>query len=129
MLSGEDPILVAASESSARIDGIRRSAREQLAGTFDANRLLAAAARRDARLAAQMRAAAPLGVALPIDVAHAKVAGMKDGDRGVVPTPGTDGWRLAPLRVEKGQVVWMDVPPDPPVTWPQVIFIQAEEKR
>jgi hypothetical protein len=47
----------------------------------------------------------------------------------VVPTPGTDGWRLAPLRVEKGQVVWMDVPPDPPLTWPQVIFIQAEEKR
>jgi len=129
MLSGEDPILVAASESSARIDGIRRSAREQLAGTFDANRLLAAAARRDARLAAQMRAAAPLGVALPIDVTRAKAAGMKDGDRGVVPTPGTDGWRLAPLRVEKGQVVWMDVPPDPPVTWPQVIFIQAEEKR
>ena len=129
MLSGEDPILVAASESSARIDGIRRSAREQLAGTFDANRLLAAAARRDARLAAQMRAAAPLGVALPVDVAHAKVAGMKDGDRGVVPTPGTDGWRLAPLRVEKGQVVWLDVPPDPPLSWPQVIFIQAEEKR
>ncbi|NBQ16360.1 MAG: hypothetical protein EBU31_17545, partial [Proteobacteria bacterium] len=43
-LAGGNPIEVAASESSARIDGIRRSAREQLAGTFDANRLLAAAA-------------------------------------------------------------------------------------
>jgi|GEM_PF-3259969 len=131
-LSGEDPILIAASESSGRIDGIRRLAREQLATCFDASRLLAAAARRDKQLSADTRAAAPLGLAKPLDIDHLQVLGMKIGDQGVVPSPGAQGWHLVPLQVEKlhnrAQVKWRDAPPGTPISWPQIIFVQGENQ-
>jgi hypothetical protein len=122
-LLGEDPILLGAGESSARRDGVRRQALDQLSRAFDANRLLVAAQRRDAALAQGVRPLAPLGVMLPATDGSLGIATSRPGQRGAVPAREGDGWSLRWLRVENGQVTWDTVAPEPPVSWPQVLFI------
>ena len=124
-LLGTDPILFGQQAAGAPKDSTRRLAIAQLSESFDASRLLEAAARRDAAIAQGVRPLAPGALMLPQDERTAQVAGLPNGQRGFVPARRAGVWGLAPLRVEDAQVVWMDAPPDPPVTWPQTIFIEG----
>ena len=54
-----------------------------------------------------------------------EVAGLPNGQRGFVPARRTGAWVLVPMRVEGGQVEWMDAPPETAVAWPQTIFIEG----
>jgi hypothetical protein len=122
-LLGEDPVLLGGSESNARSQSVRRQALDQLSRTFDASALLAAARRRDAMVAAGVRPMAPVGVILPAADGALGIVTATRGQRGAVPARDGDGWRLCPLRVEDGRVVWEAAPPGTPITWPQVLFI------
>jgi uncharacterized protein YcbK (DUF882 family) len=122
-LLGEDPILLGAGESGARTDGVRRQALDQLSRAFDATRLIAAAQRRDAALVQGVRPLAPLGVMLPAENGSLGIATSRPGQRGAVPAREGDGWTLRGLRIEDGRAVWDTAAPEPPVTWPQVLFI------
>jgi hypothetical protein len=124
-LLGEDPILLAGAESNARAESVRRQALDQLSRTFDASVLIAAARRRDAAVAAGVRSMAPVGVMLPANDGSLGIATARRGQRGAVPARDGDGWKLCPLRVEDGKVVWDGAAPEPPVTWPQVLFISG----
>lgn len=126
-LLGEDPVLLGSSESNARTQSVRRQALDQLSRTFDATVLLAAARRRDAAIVAGVRAMAPVGVMLPAKDGALGIVTARRGQRGAVPARDGDGWKLCPLRVEDGKVVWDGAAPEPPVTWPQVLFIAGDE--
>lgn len=122
-LLGEDPILLGASESGARADGLRRQALDQLAKAFDASRLLNASQRRDAAVTAGVRPLAPLGVLLPGDGDALTLKTAEEGVRGAVPRREGDAWRLVPLRIERDVAVWDGAQPEPRIRWPQVFFI------
>jgi hypothetical protein len=124
-LLGEDPILLGSSESNARSQSVRRQALDQLSRTFDASALLVAARRRDAVMSAGVRPMAPVGVMLPAADGALGIVTAKRGQRGAVPVRDGDGWKLCPLRVEDGRVVWEGAPPETPITWPQVLFISG----
>jgi hypothetical protein len=98
-----------------------------LSRTFDATVLLAAARRRDASIATGVRPMAPVGVMLPAQDGSLGIVTAKRGQRGAVPARDGDGWKFCPLRVEDGKVVWDGAAPEPPVTWPQVLFIAGDE--
>lgn len=122
-LSGEDPVLLGLADPGARVDAARRAAREQLAASFDPTRLVAAARRRDVVVDADSRPLAPAGVARPAASGAIAVSGLPDGTVVCVPGRAAAGWQPMPARVEEGSLVWTDRPPEPPLTWPQTLFV------
>ena len=122
-LAGEDPVLLGSADPGARIDALRRSAREQLANGFDPARLVAAAKRRDARVAADARPLAPAAIARPSASEAVAVAGVPDGTGVLVPAKSGGGWSLVPARVDHASLEWTVAPPEAPLAWPQTLFV------
>lgn len=127
LLASEDPVLLAMSDPGARVEAARRAALTQLSNQFDATRLVAAVRRRDARIDAIGGALAPGGVARPGAAGSMTVIGLPDGTEVRVPGPGPSGWFAYPAWVQAGSLVWGERFPEPPITWPQTIFVTGDK--
>jgi hypothetical protein len=123
VLAGEDPVLLGMSDPGTRVDAIRRTAREQLASAFDPARLVAAARRRDALIDANARPLAPAAIVRPSGSGALPVAGVPEGTEVLVPVRLTQGWGMTPARVTQSELQWTGQPPEPPITWPQTLFV------
>lgn len=122
-LLGEDPILLGAAGKGARSDDLRRQSLDQLSRSFDATRLVAAARRRDAAIAEAVRPVAPWQVLTPAADGALRVTPDATVRRVAVPCKVGDVWQLRWARLEGGTLAWEGAPPEPPITWMQVLFI------
>ena len=123
VLASEDPVLLGMSDPGTRVESLRRTAREQLTSAFDPTRLVAAARRRDAAMDENSRPLAPAAIARPTASGELPVAGVPEGTEVRVPVKLESGWSLAPARVTEGGLQWQGRAPEPPITWPQTLFV------
>lgn len=123
VLASEDPVLLGMSDPGTRVESLRRTAREQLTSAFDPTRLVAAARRRDAAMDENSRPLAPAAIARPTASGELPVAGVPEGTEVRVPVKLESGWSLAPARVTEGGLQWQGRAPEPPIIWPQTLFV------
>lgn len=123
VLASEDPVLLGMSDPGTRVEAIRRTAREQLGSAFDPSRLVAAARRRDALIDVNARPLAAAAIVRPSASGVLSVTGVPEGTEVLVPARLAMGWGLAPARVTSSELQWAGQAPEPPVTWPQTLFV------
>jgi hypothetical protein len=84
---------------------------------------VAAARRRDALIDANARPLAPAAIVRPSGSGALPVAGVPEGTEVLVPVRLTQGWGMTPARVTQSELQWTGQPPEPPITWPQTLFV------
>ena len=129
IVSVSDPFVVSANDQAARSEDVRNVALQSLAAMPNISELIRAAKKRDEIMFASMLPAGLVGVMLaPHDGAYA-VRGVPNGKDALIVGRAMSGkWRFFPVRIENGEILFVQAIPNPVAQSPQLIFIRGATK-